>query len=157
MTTAEEQQLIDGLSGIAQSVTAMLTVLTEMSAQRDRMDKEMLDALEDDRRASTEPLLLEQRRVLRGAWPGRLHRRCARFLVMTPTRTPSSRMRRSSGTRFRHSPAARRITAGIARRRIDRAVAGDGLEIVVAQLEADRSCPHSPCARGRRQAARTAR
>lgn len=45
MTTAEEQQLIQGLSGIAQSVTAMLTVLTEMSAQRDRMDKEMLDAL----------------------------------------------------------------------------------------------------------------
>jgi len=45
MTAAEEQQLIHGLSGIAQSVNALLAVLTEMNAQRDRMDKEMLDAL----------------------------------------------------------------------------------------------------------------
>jgi predicted protein tyrosine phosphatase len=45
MTPTEEQQLIHGLSGIAQSVSAMLILLTEMNAQRNRMDKEMLDAL----------------------------------------------------------------------------------------------------------------
>lgn len=45
MTPAEEQHLIHGLSGIAQGINAILTLLTEMSAQRDRMDKEMLDAL----------------------------------------------------------------------------------------------------------------
>ena len=52
-------------------------------------------------------------------------------------RTPSSRIRRSSGTRFRHSPAARRIVAASCVGAGNRLVAGHRLEIVVAELEAD--------------------
>ena len=45
MTATEEQPMIHGLAGIAQSIHAMLTVITEMRAQRDRMDKAMLETL----------------------------------------------------------------------------------------------------------------
>ena len=53
-------------------------------------------------------------------------------------RTPSRRMRRSSGTRFRHSPAARRIACASCVGASSVLVARDRLEVVVAQLEADR-------------------
>ena len=48
-------------------------------------------------------------------------------------------MRRSSGTRFRHSPAARRIVGPSCVGDVDRLVARDGLEVVVAELEPDRA------------------
>ena len=59
-------------------------------------------------------------------------------------------MRRSSGTRFRHSPAARRIVFASCVGVVDRVVARDRLEVVVAQLDADRAARRSPCAPGRR-------
>ena len=55
-----------------------------------------------------------------------------------PTRTPSRRMRRSSGTRFRHSPAARRIARASCVGASIVLVARHRLEVVEAQLEADR-------------------
>ena len=45
MTSSEEQQLIHGISGIAQSVTALLTLFKEISLQREKTDKEILDVL----------------------------------------------------------------------------------------------------------------
>ena len=66
-----------------------------------------------------------------------------------PTRTPSRRMRRSSDALqafARGAPDHAASCVGC----VDRLVARDGLEIVEAQLDADRSCPHSLCAADRR-------
>jgi len=43
MTEADEQKMIDTLSGIAQGVNAILALLTEMQAYRLRTDEKMLE------------------------------------------------------------------------------------------------------------------
>ena len=45
MTSNEEQQLMHGISGIAQSVSALLDLLRESSLQRAKMDEEILNVL----------------------------------------------------------------------------------------------------------------
>ena len=43
MTEADEQKMIDTLSGIAQGVNAILALLTEMQAYRLKTDEKMLE------------------------------------------------------------------------------------------------------------------
>jgi hypothetical protein len=43
MTEADEQKMIHALSGIAQGVQAILTLLTEMQAYRVKTDEKMLE------------------------------------------------------------------------------------------------------------------
>jgi len=45
MTAIEEQQLMHGISGIAQSVNALLTLLQETALQRAKIDEEILNVL----------------------------------------------------------------------------------------------------------------
>jgi hypothetical protein len=45
MSSSEEQQIIDGLAGIAQSVAALLTLLQDMQLQRQKADQEILEVL----------------------------------------------------------------------------------------------------------------
>jgi hypothetical protein len=45
MTSTEEQQLIHAISGIAQSVNVLLTLLTESSLRRAKTDEEILNLL----------------------------------------------------------------------------------------------------------------
>jgi hypothetical protein len=45
MTTNEEQQLMHGISGIAQSVSALLVLFKELNLQRAKTDEEILNVL----------------------------------------------------------------------------------------------------------------
>ena len=45
MTNVEEQQMIHGISGLAQSVSKMLALLNEMNAQRVKNDEEIITLL----------------------------------------------------------------------------------------------------------------
>jgi hypothetical protein len=45
MTNVEEQKMIHGISGLAQGVHKMLTLLTEMNLQRVKADEEIINLL----------------------------------------------------------------------------------------------------------------
>jgi hypothetical protein len=45
MTNIEEQQIIHGISGIAQGVNALLTLLTAINLQRAKADEEIINLL----------------------------------------------------------------------------------------------------------------
>ena len=45
MTNIEEQQLIHGISGLAQGVNSLLTLFTEINEQRKIADAEMINLL----------------------------------------------------------------------------------------------------------------
>jgi hypothetical protein len=45
MTATEEQQMIHGISGIAQGVNKLLTLFTEMNLQRIKTDEEIINLL----------------------------------------------------------------------------------------------------------------
>lgn len=45
MNSSEEQQLIHAISGLAQGVNAVLTLLNEMNVQRTKTDEEILNVL----------------------------------------------------------------------------------------------------------------
>jgi len=45
MTSNEEQQLMHGISGIAQSASALLVLFREMGLQRAKADEEILNVL----------------------------------------------------------------------------------------------------------------
>jgi hypothetical protein len=45
MTNSEEQQIIHGISGIAQGVNALLTLFNEINLRRVKTDEEILNVL----------------------------------------------------------------------------------------------------------------
>jgi hypothetical protein len=45
MTSSEQQQLMEAVAGIAQSVSALLILLTEISERQAKADQEMLEVL----------------------------------------------------------------------------------------------------------------